>query len=139
MQLCIVDHVREARLSLDVTPKDEYMVLGDPRRHYGLRGARISPWTNKYGSNIFPLEESSSLNCGQVRRDQGDRHGDLQQRENQNGVLLITNQTHRSRKVSVVLTKQFSLKMPTTSLLPGSISRPPSSAAKVSAVAQSSI
>ena len=42
MQLCIVDQVREAGLSLDVTPKNEYTFLGDPGRHYGLTGARIS-------------------------------------------------------------------------------------------------
>ena len=63
MYLCIVDQVREASLSLDVTAKDEYTFLWDPGRHYGITGTCISLWTDEHSSNIFPLEEGSGLHC----------------------------------------------------------------------------
>ena len=63
MHLCIVDQVREASLSLDVTVKDEYTFLGNPGCRYGIAGGRISLRTNKYSPNIFPLEKSDGLHC----------------------------------------------------------------------------
>ena len=90
MQLHVVDQVREASLSLDVTLKDKDTFFRDARRNGYLWGSGVSFRTDEQRFDARLLEEGKRLIRRQVRGDQGYGYCDLEQCESQNWILLAT-------------------------------------------------
>jgi hypothetical protein len=78
MQLHVVDQVREASLSLDVTLKDKDTFFGDSRRKKCLECSGVSFRTDEQRFDIRLLEEGEGLIRRQVRGDQGYGYRDLE-------------------------------------------------------------